>query len=151
MTHTLISLLSILSIFFSDSSSDKNENVTSKNSDMSGNKLIIKIGSNTFNATFQNNPTTTAFKALLPITINMTELNGNEKHANLSRDLVTNASNPETIQSGDLMLYGSNTLVLFYKSFTTSYSYTKIGRINDTSRLTSAVGSENVMVTFELE
>lgn len=149
--HSFISILSILSLFFSCSSCDKTENVTSNNSDMPGNKLVIKIDSNTFNATLQNNPTTTAFKALLPLTITMTELNGNEKHADLSRNLVTNAFNPGNIQSGDLMLYGSNTLVLFYKFFSTSYSYTKIGRIDDATALTAAVGSGNVTVTFELE
>ena len=151
MTHSFISILSILSLFFSCSSCDKNENATPNSSDMSSNKLLIKIGSNTFNATLQNNPTTAAFKSMLPLTVNMTELNGNEKYVDLSKNLVTNASNPGTIQSGDLMLYGSNTLVLFYKSFSTSYSYTKIGRINDATALAAAVGSGNLTVTFELE
>lgn len=118
---------------------------------MSRNRLLIKIGSNTFNATLQDNPTTAAFKSLLPLTVNMKELNGNEKYANLARDLMINASNPGTIQSGDLMLYGSNTLVLFYKSFSTSYSYTRLGRVDDVTGLAAAVGTGNVTVTFELE
>ena len=48
-----------------------------------------------------------------------------------NESLPANASNPGTIQTGDLMLYGSNTLVLFYKNFSTSYSYTRIGRIEN--------------------
>ena len=83
-------------------------------------KLKITIGTNTFTATLYNNATVTAFKARLPLTINMTELNGNEKYFDLPDNLPANASNPGTIQTGDLMLYGSNTLVLFYKSFSTS-------------------------------
>jgi hypothetical protein len=114
-------------------------------------KVKIKIGSNTFTATFSNNATATAFKAMLPMTINMSELNGNEKYFNLPENLPTNASNPGTIQTGDLMMYGSNTLVLFYKAFSTSYSYTRLGVIDNPSGLAAVLGSGNIAVTFEAE
>ena len=54
-------------------------------------------------------------------------------------------------KNGDLMLYGSKTLVLFYQSFSTSYSYTKLGAIDDATGLATALASGNVAVTFELE
>ena len=114
-------------------------------------KLKITIGTTVFTATFYNNATVTAFKAKLPMTINMNELNGNEKYFDLSDDLPVNASNPGTIQAGDLMLYGSNTLVLFYKTFSTSYSYTRLGRIDNPSGLAAALGSGNITVTFDFE
>ena len=85
------------------------------------------------------------------MTINMSELNGNEKYFDLPNILSANASNPGTVQTGDLMLYGSNTLVLFYKTFSTSYNYTPLGRIDDASGLTAALGSNNVTVTFALQ
>ena len=113
-------------------------------------KLKITIGSNIFIATLNNNATAKAFKAVLPMTINMTELNGNEKYFDLSNNLPANAANPGTIQAGDLMLYGSNTLVLFYKPFSTSYSYTKIGHMDNTSGLVSALGSEGISITYEI-
>ena len=120
-----------------------------KNTNPTGSKMKIKIGNSTFAVTLYDNATLTAFKSLLPLTVNMNELNGNEKYADLPRDLPANASNPGTIQSGDLMLYGSSTLVVFYKSFPTSYSYTKLGRIDDVTGLVAALGSGNVTVTFE--
>ena len=114
-------------------------------------KIKIKIGDSTFTATLHDNATAATFKILLPITANMVELNGNEKYVDLSNKLPTNASNPGTIQAGDLMLYGSSTVVLFYKTFSTSYNYTKLGRINDVKGLAATVGSGSVTVTFELE
>lgn len=114
-------------------------------------KLKITIGTTVFTATLYNNSTVTAFKTRLPMTVNMRDLNDNEKYVDLSENLPANASNPGTIQTGDLMLYGSNTLVLFYKSFSTSYSYTPMGRIDDIAGLTTALGSGNVTVTFALQ
>lgn len=113
--------------------------------------IQIKVGNKRFTATLEDNATAKAFKALLPMTIQMTELNGNEKYFRLSVNLPTNASNPGTIQTGDLMIYGQNTMVLFYKSFPTSYSYTRLGRINESAGLAAALGSGDVTVNYELQ
>jgi hypothetical protein len=114
-------------------------------------KLKITIGTYVFIATLYNNATVTAFKAKLPININMTELNGNEKYSDFTGNLPVNASKPGTIQAGDLMLYGSNTLVLFYKTLSTSYSYTRLGHVDNPSGIATALGSGNATVKFELE
>ncbi|MBB6499036.1 cyclophilin-like fold protein [Pedobacter cryoconitis] len=114
-------------------------------------KLKITVGTNVFTASLYNNSTVTAFKVKLPMSINMIELNGNEKYFDLSGNMPFKALNPEIIQTGDLLLYGANTLVLFYKTFSTSYSYTRLGRIENASGLASALGSGNVTVRFELE
>lgn len=114
-------------------------------------KLKITIGTNNFTATLYTNATVAVFKSKLPLTINMRELNGNEKYFDLPNNLPANASNPGTIQAGDLMLYGSNTVVLFYKSFSTPYSYTRLGRIDNISGLTAALGSGDITVKFELK
>ena len=114
-------------------------------------KLKITVGSDIFTATLEKNATTKAFTSMLPLTINMEELNGNEKYYYLPKTLPTNSSNNGAIQTGDLMLYGNNCLVIFYKSFTTSYSYTRLGRINNISALAAALGNGNVTVKIELK
>lgn len=148
MAFFALSLISCASCSKNTSLAVDNDNT---NTNPTGSKMKIKIGNNTFTATLHDNATVTAFKSMLPLTVNMADLNSNEKHVDLSRNLPTNASNPGTIQNGDLMLYGSATLVLFYKTFSTSYSYTRLGRIDDVTGLVAALGSGNVSVTLELQ
>lgn len=143
-----VSLISCASCSKNASPANNNSN---NNTNPTGSKMKIKISNSTFTATLYENATATAFKSMLPLTVNMVELNSNEKYVDLPRSLPTRAANPGTIQNGDLMLYGSSTLVLFYKSFSTSYSYTKLGRIDDVTGLVAALSTGNVSVTFELE
>ena len=112
-------------------------------------KIKITVGTTVFTVTLFHNPATIAFKARLPLTLNMTELNGNEKYYDFPSALPTNASVGGDIKAGDLMLYGSNVLVLFYKNFNTSYSYTKLGYVDNPTGLTQALGAGNVIVKFE--
>jgi hypothetical protein len=114
-------------------------------------KIRITVKSQTFTATLLDNNSATAFIELLPMTVIMTELNSNEKYVRLPENLPTNASNPETIRVDDLILYGSNTVVLFYKDLNTSFSYTRMGKIDDPTGLTNALGAGDVTVTFEME
>ena len=133
------------------SPSNGNGNSITDNSDSMRDTLVIKIGSREFTGTLLDNPTATAFRAMLPLTMNMTELNGNEKYFDMAKSLPTNASNPGPINAGDLLLYGSKTLVLFYEAFSTSYSYTRIGKVDYPSGLAEAVGSGNAVVTVQLK
>lgn len=114
-------------------------------------QVNINIGSVTFTATLNNTPTAKAFKARLPLMIMMSDLHQNEKFVDLPVGLPTRGVLPGRIRQGDLMLYGDRTVVLFYRTFPTSYRYTPLGRINDPKGLAAAVGSGNVTVTFELK
>jgi hypothetical protein len=113
-------------------------------------KMKITIGSASFTATLYDNAAANAFKALLPLSIDMAELNGNEKYFYLPNKLPVDAAIGGNIQVGDLMLYGNNCLVLFYEKFNTSYAYTKLGKVDDVDGLAIALGGDNVMVKFEL-
>ena len=113
--------------------------------------LKIIIGSTVFTASLFQNESADALKALLPLTINMTELNGNEKYFYLPNTLPANALQVDHIHAGDLMLYGDDCLVLFYKGFKTSYRYTKLGQVDEPSTLLDVLGKGNVTVTFELK
>ena len=114
------------------------------------NRMKMTIGTTSFTATFADNQTTTAFKAMLPMTVHMNEMNGNEKYFYLPKGLPISVTNQSTISNGDIMIYGSDCLVLFYKTFATSYRYTRIGRVDDPTNLEAALGDADVFVKFEL-
>lgn len=113
-------------------------------------RLNIKVGDKNFKATLESNNTTKSLLEKLPLTINMSELHGNEKYYYFDESLPTNSQSIRNINTGDLMLYGSDCLVLFYKSFSTSYSYTRLGHIDNPQGLADVVGSGNITVTFEV-
>ena len=113
--------------------------------------LIIEVGDKTFTATLYDNETVRALTEMLPLTLNMSELNGNEKYYYLDDTLPTNSQRPSGIKEGDIMLYGNSCLVLFYESFSTSYSYTPIGHIDDPSGLAKALGRGSAEVTFRID
>lgn len=108
----------------------------------------IQIGHQEFTAELLDHASTQALLTLLPLTLTMIELNDNEKYATLPQRLPTNAQPVRTIQTGALLLYGADCLVLFYKSFNTPYSYTRLGQVVDAAGLAKALGSGNIQVTF---
>lgn len=114
------------------------------------NKMRVIVGDKTFPATLADNITAEGFRELLPLTIDMNELNGNEKYHYFSNSFPVDESVPDMIHAGDIMLYGQNCLVLFYDTFATTYSYTRIGAINDPTGLAEALGNGLATVTFEL-
>ena len=113
------------------------------NKEMDSVKVIID--NKEYKLNLEDNETTKSFINILPKTWKMNELNGNEKYIYLDTILPTNSSNPEHINSGDVMLYGNNCLVIFYKSFDTSYNYTKIGHIDNLDNL----GNDSITAKFE--
>ncbi len=110
--------------------------------------VSLTINGSSLSLQLEDNETAVAFSQLLDITLTMSELNGNEKFVYLSGSLPSDPQAAITIEAGDLMLYGNNCLVLFYQSFSTSYSYTKIGRLIDCPDLAKTVGSGSIIALF---
>ena len=143
----------------SDSQMSNSESYTEsnpkKNGDVQVEKMIsakITVGNKVFTGKLYNNETTQALISKLPMTINMTELNGKEKYYHLSENLpAKSVEAPVTINAGEIMCWSSNTLVLFYNTYSNSHGgYVKLGYIEDISELKESLGNGNVQVTFEL-
>ena len=140
MKRTICTIMMILSIFFISGCSNAVDNTRKVI-----NEMKIEINNNEYIIDLEDNNTVKSFINLLPLELSMEELNGNEKYVYLDTSLPTNSSTPKHINSGDVMLFGNNCLVIFYKSFDTSYSYTKIGHIDNLPDL----GNENINVKFK--
>jgi hypothetical protein len=111
-------------------------------------RMWMTVGERRFAITLADTDAAREFAAMLPLSIDMPDLNNNEKHAELRKSLPTNAIRPGTIRNGDLMLYGSRTLVVFYKNFSSAYSYTRLGHVDEPAGLPQALGSGSVRIEF---
>lgn len=125
------------------------ENSREETGDEQMKEITIEAGGQQFRASIYDNETTQVLMERLPMTLNMEELHGNEKFYYLDEELPTKAERIERIRTGDIMLFGSDCLVLFYDDFSTSYSYTRIGHIEDGEAFADALGEGTVEVSFE--
>ena len=108
--------------------------------------ISLTIGDQVFKADIEASASGKAFCAKLPLTLEMNELNGNEKYC-YGISLPRADRHFGTIAAGDLMLYSGNCLVLFYGP-AGGYSYTRIGKLQSPAGLAAALGSGPVTVTF---
>lgn len=113
--------------------------------------MWMTVGDRRFAITLADNAAARAFAAMLPLTLDMAELNGNEKYASLPKALPENSSRPGTIRNGELMLYGADTLVVFYRTFNSSYSYTPLGHVDDPASMSQSLGKRSVSISFSKE
>lgn len=120
------------------STSDKTANIP----------VMLTVNGQSFKAVFYNNKTAKAILEKMPMTLTMKELNGNEKYHFFDTEFPTNEKSLGKISAGDIKLYGSDCLVTFYKSHSTSYQYTSVGKIENAAAFAKAVGSGDVTITF---
>ena len=149
MKKIIYIILMSISLFILVGCNSKSTN-NINNTEINSSKEVIRsvkaiINGKEYTIDLEDNETANTFVSILPQEFNMNELNGNEKYTYLDNELPTSSYSPKRINVGDVMLYGNNCLVVFYKSFDTSYSYTKIGHINNLPDL----GNENISIRIE--
>lgn len=113
-------------------------------------KMNVQIGAYTFTATLEDNEAVRELAEMMrqgPVTIAMDDYAGFEKVGPLGRSLTTSDSQTTTA-AGDIVLYNGNSIVMFYGS--NSWSYTRIGKIDDLANWEEALGSGSVTAAFTL-
>ncbi len=113
--------------------------------------MNVQVGDVVFSATLEENEAVSALVEMMresPVVIRMSDYSGFEKVGSLGTSLP--ASNSQTTtQAGDIVLYNGNQIVIFYGS--NSWSYTRLGHIDDLTGWEDALGSGDVTVIFSLE
>ena len=126
----------------------KSEWVEEENGEM---KMNVNVNGQDFTATLEQNSAVSALVQMMengPVTLQLSDYAGFEKVGPLGQSLP--ASNSQTtIQTGDIVLYQGNQIVMFYGF--NSWSYTRIGRIDDLTGWEEALGSGDVTVTLSVE
>jgi hypothetical protein len=113
-------------------------------------KVNININGKTFTATLEDN---VAAKELYEIiraeglTVEMSDYSGFEKVGSLGRTLTADDKQTRT-KSGDIVLYNGSQLVMFYG--TNSWSYTRLGKIDNLSGWEEALGSGDITAEFSV-
>lgn len=113
-------------------------------------KLNVEVNGTTFTATLEDNTAVDAFVEMMhqaPMVIEMRDYAGFEKVGSLGTSLPTSNSQTTT-QAGDIVLYQGNQIVIFYGS--NSWSYTRLGKIDDLTGWEEALSNGDVTVTFSI-
>ena len=123
---------------------------TAETEDMTTMKISVTIGDQSFTATLEDNAATRELVKMMkeePISINMDDYSGFEKVGSLGKSLTTD-NRQITTQAGDIVLYSGNQIVMFYGS--NSWSYTKIGTVDDLSGWEDALGKGSITAVFSV-
>lgn len=108
----------------------------------------ITVNGIAFEACIYNTPAGRAFAAMMPLKVLMSGESG-ERSCTLNKSLPALTSKTDTIAAGEIMLFGTDNLLIFCRNTDARYSYTEIGYIRDPSRLSTAFGNGEVTVAFE--
>lgn len=111
--------------------------------------IQVIINGQEFEAELNDNEAAKQFTEMLPMQLDMEDLHDNEKYFYFSDDFDTEDQKLKEIHEGDLLIYDSKCLVLFYENFETTYQYTALGKISDTAGLKEALGAGTITISFQ--
>lgn len=114
-------------------------------------QMNVNVNGSDFTATLEQNTAVDSLVEMLrdgPLTLELSDYSGFEKVGPLGTSLPT-SNQQTTTQAGDIVLYQEDQIVMFYGS--NSWSYTRLGRIDDLTGWEETLGSGDVTVTFSLE
>ena len=114
-------------------------------------KMNVEANGAHFTATLADNAAADALVELMaegPVTLELHDYGGFEKVGGLGQSLPASDSQTTT-QAGDIVLYQGDQIVMFYGS--NSWSYTRLGHIDDLTGWENALGGGSVTVTLSLE
>ena len=112
-------------------------------------QIVLKFGAKSYQVELADTAAAQELVKHLPLRLRMADLNDNEKYGDLPRDLPTASRSVGQIRTGDIMLFTSSCLVLFYKDFRTIYRYTPVGRVLHPETLAADLGAGDVVVSLE--
>lgn len=151
MKKIIALFLSMLCMFFNTACGTASGKDKNNVQDPEGIKMIVQIGDKKFTATLYDNAAVNEFVDMMkesPISIDMRDYSGFEKVGSLGKTL-TAEDKQTTTEAGDIVLYSKNQIVMFYGS--NSWSYTRIGKIDDLSGWKEALGSGDITAVFSLD
>ncbi len=128
------------------STSDESINTTVEEDDNM--ELTLKIENFKVDVSWENNESVNELKNLAvdELIINMSRYGGFEQVGSL-KTMITSSDTRITTIPGDIMLYSSNQIVIFYGSNT--WEYTKLGHINlSKNELTNLLSNKDVSISL---
>lgn len=114
------------------------------------NKMNIQVGDTVFTSTLEDNQAVSELLSILsegPLVLELDDYSGFEKVGPLGFNL-TRSDSQTTTTRGDIVLYNGSNIVIFYES--NSWSYTRLGKIDDLTNLEEALGSGSVTITLSI-
>ena len=132
--------------------SGENESETSENEEAEA-MLQMTIGGTPVEVKWDDNESVEALRQLCreePLTIQMSMYGGFEQVGSIGQRLPRNDSQTTT-QSGDIVLYSGDQIVVFYGS--NSWAYTRLGHVTDKSdeEMAQLLGNGDVTITVEMK